>query len=78
MNEGASGALQQAAAAPAGPDYSFFLMMGVVFLIFYVLVMRPQQKQQKQKEEAIRGAVKGALLAGCLQTAGFAHIAILP
>jgi preprotein translocase subunit YajC len=42
-----------------GPDMSFFLMMGVIFLIFYVLVMRPQQRQQKAREEAIKAATKG-------------------
>jgi len=51
--------LMQAEAAPGGPDMSFFLMMGVIFLIFYVLVMRPQQKQQRAREEAIKAAAKG-------------------
>jgi len=54
-----SAVLLQAEGAPAGPDYSFFVMMGMIFLIFYVLVMRPQQRQQKEKDEAIKGAVKG-------------------
>jgi preprotein translocase subunit YajC len=47
------------AEAAAGPDYSFFIMMGLIFLIFYMLVMRPQQKQQKERDEAIKSAVKG-------------------
>ena len=51
--------LLQAEGAPAGPDYSFFVMMGMIFLIFYVLVMRPQQKQQKDRDNAIKAAVKG-------------------
>jgi preprotein translocase subunit YajC len=54
-----SAVLLQAEGAPAGPDYSFFLMMGMIFLIFYMLVMRPQQRQQKEKDQAIKGAVKG-------------------
>ena len=49
----------QAQAAPQGPGLSFFVMMGAIFLIFYLLVLRPQQKQQRQKEEAIKAAVKG-------------------
>jgi len=47
------------AGGAAGPDYTFFVMMGLIFLIFYVLVMRPQQRQQKERETAIKGAVKG-------------------
>lgn len=51
--------LLQAEGAPPGQDYSFFLMMGLIFVIFYVLVMRPQQRQQKERDEAIKAAVKG-------------------
>ncbi len=43
--------LQAEGASPGGPDYSFFVMMGLIFVIFYALVMRPQQKQQKEQEE---------------------------
>jgi preprotein translocase subunit YajC len=58
MNGWPSTVLLQAEGA-GGPDMSFFLMMGVIFLIFYVLVMRPQQRQQKAREEAIKAAAKG-------------------
>jgi preprotein translocase subunit YajC len=51
--------LLQADGAPAGPDMSFFMMMGLIFLIFYVLVMRPQQRQQKERDEMIKLAAKG-------------------
>lgn len=51
--------LLQAGGAPAGPDMSFFMMMGLIFLIFYVLVMRPQQRQQKERDEMIKLASKG-------------------
>mgnify|MGYP001770350130 CR=1 FL=1 len=30
-----------------GGDWSFMVMMGVLFFIFYFLLIRPQQKQQK-------------------------------
>ncbi len=46
-------------AAPGGADFSFFLRMGAIFLIFYMLVIRPQQKQQKEREEFLRTAAKG-------------------
>ena len=46
-------------AQPGGADFSFFLMMGAIFLIFYFLVIRPQQRQQKEREEFLRTAAKG-------------------
>jgi preprotein translocase subunit YajC len=59
MTDAPSAILLQAEAAAPGSDYSFFIMMGMIFLIFYVLVMRPQQRQQKERDEAIKGATKG-------------------
>lgn len=46
-------------AQPGGADFSFFLMMGAIFLIFYLLVIRPQQKQQKEREAFLSTAAKG-------------------
>ena len=46
-------------AQPGGADFSFFLMMGAIFLIFYFLVIRPQQRQQKEREDFLRTAAKG-------------------
>ena len=51
--------LAQAAPAPAGADFSFLLMMGAIFLIFYVLVIRPQQKQQREREAFLKTAARG-------------------
>jgi preprotein translocase subunit YajC len=45
-------------AAPGGGDLSFFLMMGAIFLIFYMLVIRPQQKTQRERDEFLRTAAK--------------------
>lgn len=45
--------------AAGGSDFSFFLMMGAIFLIFYFLVIRPQQKQQKEREKFLHTAAKG-------------------
>jgi preprotein translocase subunit YajC len=42
-----------------GADMSFFIMMGLIFLVFYMLVMRPQQKQQRERDEMIKNATKG-------------------
>ena len=45
--------------AQGGADFSFFLMMGAIFAIFYFLVIRPQQKQQKEREAFLKTAAKG-------------------
>jgi preprotein translocase subunit YajC len=50
--------LQQAAPA-ARPDYSFFMMMGAIFLIFYFLLIRPQQRRQKDHEAQIKAIDRG-------------------
>ena len=42
-----------------GIDIAFFMMMGAIFLIFYVLVIRPQQKTQREREAFLRTAAKG-------------------
>ena len=34
-------------------------MMGTIFLIFYVLMIRPQQKAQREREAHLRTAAKG-------------------
>ncbi len=55
---GVSFAAQQSGAAP-GPDMGFFVMMGIVFAIFYFLVVRPQSKQKRELELAVKAAAKG-------------------
>ena len=52
-------AAQEAAPASQGMDPSFFLMMGVIFAIFYFLVLRPQQRKQRTLEQAVKSAAKG-------------------
>ena len=42
-----------------GVDFTFFLMMGAIFAIFYVLVIRPQQRQQREREAFLQTAAKG-------------------
>jgi preprotein translocase subunit YajC len=42
-----------------GVDITFFLMMGAIFAIFYLLVIRPQQKQQREREAFLQTAAKG-------------------
>ena len=48
------------APAPVGPSpYGTFFMFGMIFLIFYFLIIRPQQKQRKKHEEAVRAVKRG-------------------
>jgi preprotein translocase subunit YajC len=46
-------------AAQGESDMSFFFMMGAIFLVFYLLVMRPQSKKQRERDDMIKNAVKG-------------------
>ncbi len=34
--------------AQGGFDFSFFIMMGIIFAIMYFFMIRPQQKKQKE------------------------------
>jgi preprotein translocase subunit YajC len=54
-----SGGLIPLQAQPGGVDFAFFLMMGAIFLIFYVLVIRPQQKAQRERDARLKTAAKG-------------------
>jgi preprotein translocase subunit YajC len=40
-------------------DYSFFIMMGMIFVIFYFLLIRPQQRRQKEQEDRLKSIEKG-------------------
>jgi preprotein translocase subunit YajC len=60
MTLGFAAALALLQAAPAGPSpYGTFFMFGMIFLIFYFLLIRPQQKQRKKHEEAVRQVRRG-------------------
>ena len=61
MNPFISTAYAQTAGGGASPaaSFGFFAPLGVVFLIFYFLVIRPQQKQQKDRLGMISALQKG-------------------
>lgn len=40
--------LQAAPAAQGGMDYTFIIMMVLIFVVMYFLMIRPQQKRQKE------------------------------
>jgi preprotein translocase subunit YajC len=54
-------ALLQAPPASGGsPSYAPLLFQfGLIFVIFYFLIIRPQQKQRKRHEEALRNLRRG-------------------
>lgn len=54
-------ALLQTSPAPGGsPSYAPLLFQfGLIFVIFYFLIIRPQQKQRKRHEEALRNLRRG-------------------
>lgn len=54
--------LAQAPAAPQGPAGllgSPFVMMGLMIVMFYFLLIRPQQKKAKEHKEYLAGLKKG-------------------
>ena len=53
--------LLQAAPAPSGSGVftPLIFQFGLIFLIFWFLIIRPQQKQRKKHEEALRSLRKG-------------------
>ncbi len=52
--------LQAPASGGGGGSYMPLLFQfGLIFLIFYFLIIRPQQRQRKQHEEALRNLKRG-------------------
>ncbi len=51
-----------AAGAQGGGDWSFIIMMAVIFGIFYFLMIRPQQKKQKELKAMLDNLVYGDMV----------------
>jgi len=49
-------------AKPPTSDYSMFILLGLLFVVFYVLLIRPQQKKERerknQREEMLKNLTK--------------------
>ncbi len=45
--------------AEGGSPFAPLIMMGLIFVIFYFLLIRPQQAQQKKHKAMIEGIKKG-------------------
>ena len=52
-------ALLQAPTGGGGSLTPLLFQFGLIFLIFYFLIIRPQQKQRKRHEEALRNLKRG-------------------
>ncbi len=55
----ATGAAAGAAEAPAGPSYQMFIMIGVIIVVFYFFMIRPQQRKQKAEQKMRESLAKG-------------------
>jgi len=44
---------QPPAAPRPGPNFSIFIMMGLMFAVFYLLVIMPSRKKQKKHQENV-------------------------
>lgn len=56
--------IQNAYAADAAPDaqggsFSFFIMMGLVFVFAYFFILRPQAKRAKDQQQLMQSLAKG-------------------
>jgi preprotein translocase subunit YajC len=53
-------ALAENGATPAAAtDFSFFIMIGIFFLIMYFMIIRPQSKRAKEHKKLIESLAKG-------------------
>jgi preprotein translocase subunit YajC len=50
------------AGGAAGGDFSFIIMMAILFGIFYFLLIRPQQKKQKEIKDMISNLKHGDMV----------------
>lgn len=62
MSAAAAPAFAQEVAAPAGSPLMSALPLVAVFLVFFLLVIRPQQKQAKQRQLSLDALKKGDMV----------------
>lgn len=51
--------LAQAEASPQGFDFTFLITMGLMFGVFYLLLIRPANQQRKKHQELLNQLKKG-------------------
>ena len=56
------------AAAPSGSPFGMLITMGLIFAIFYFMMVRPQQRKEKERQKTINNmrAGKKVMFAGGL------------
>lgn len=59
MTPALNAALLALQASPGGSLTPLLFQFGLIFLIFYFLIIRPQQRQRKAHEEALRQLKRG-------------------
>jgi len=59
MNFLIDNAWAQAAPAPAGGSMGFIIMMGLFFVIFYFMLIRPQSKRAKEHRTMLAALTSG-------------------
>ena len=52
-------AQQAPAAAQQASPWSFWIMMGLMFLFMYLFIIRPQRKRQKEHQNLVSALAKG-------------------
>ncbi len=57
-------------ALPGGEGFKVFIQFALIFLVLYLLLIRPQQKRMKQHEAELNAIVKGTkiIVSGMLGT----------
>ena len=48
-----------AAGAPGAPDFSGLIMLGILFALFYFILIRPQAKRAKEHKQMVEALSKG-------------------
>ena len=46
-------------AQATAPDFSMLIVFGLIFVIFYFMIIRPQQKRQKERQKMLDALEKG-------------------
>ncbi|MBV1961413.1 MAG: preprotein translocase subunit YajC [Immundisolibacteraceae bacterium] len=54
-----SDAMAAPQAAAATPGFDSFIFVGLLFVIFYFMIIRPQSKRQKEQREMVTALGKG-------------------
>jgi preprotein translocase subunit YajC len=54
-------------------DYSMFILLGLLFVVFYVLLIRPQQKKERQRKNQREEMLKNLTKSDHVMTIGGMH-----